>query len=353
MRWRDMTSGWQVAAIAVLLAAMPLSAAGSVPTAPQFVYRKRYAMGTVFEIVAYSPSVERASRAAGAALSAVCALDRMMTNFDPQSDLSLLDRRGRFRSVAVPPDLYRIIRASLVYSRLSKGKYDVTIGPLAAAWKSAMRGRGQRPSATRIAELKGCVGYRKVQLIPPDHIELHSSCMSLDLGSIGKGYAVDRAVAILRSYGIRNALINAGGSTIYGLGSPPGRAGWKVGLRDPSGRIRPEVLLHNNSVSTSEQAVSSLIDAGQFGHIIDPATGRPLPRNFAVSAVAPTATASDGLSTTLFLVGPKAGSRVVRGLADTAAIWISPNGRSEMCSTGPRIVFDGQAGKIPVRQSLR
>lgn len=338
---RDTNAGWLVAALAVLLVVLPVRAAGSAPAAPQFVYRKRYAMGTVFEIVAYSPSVERASLAAGAALHAVSVLDRMMSDYDPQSDLSLLDRSARFHSVAVPPDLYRIIGASLVYSRLSRGQYDVTIGPLATAWKSAMRG-GLRPSAALISQLKSCVGYSKVQLIPPDHIELHSSCMRLDLGSIGKGYAVDRAVGILRSYGIRNALINAGSSTIYGLGSPPGRSGWEVGLRDPSGRIRPEVLLHNNSVSTSEQEITSLIDAGQFGHIIDPSTGRPLPRNFAVSAVAPTATASDGLSTTLFLVGPKEGTRLVRALAETAAIWISPAGRASVCSTGPRIALRGR-----------
>lgn len=343
MRWRDSNSVKPVAALAAVLVSMPLWAAGT--ASPQFVYRKRYAMGTVFEVVAYSPSAPRASRAAGAALRAVCKLDRMMSDYDLQSDLSLLDHRARFRSVAVPPDLYRVIQASLVYSRLSGGRYDVTIGPLAAAWKSAMQG-GQPPSAARVVRLKGCVGYRKVELIPPDHIELHSSCMRLDLGSIGKGYAVDRAVAILRSYGIRNALINAGGSTIYGLGSPPGRAGWQVGLRDPSGRIRPKVLLHDNSVSTSEQDVTSLIDAGRFGHIIDPATGRPLPRNFAVSAVAPTATASDGLSTTLFLLGPKAGSHLVSSLADTAAIWLSPTGRTEMCSTGPHIVFRGTPAGI-------
>jgi FAD:protein FMN transferase len=302
----------------------------------QFLYRKRYAMGTVYEIVAYSPSLHVASQAIDAAFDEIVKLDHVMSNYDEQSDLSRLDRSAHFRVVQVPPDLFRVIRDSLVYSRLSNGKYDVTVAPLVDVWKAAIA-TGQAPSLAQITRLRKCVGYQKVQLIPPASIEFHNSCMRIDLGSIGKGYAVDRAVEILRAYGIRNALIDAGGSTFYGMGAPPGKNGWSVRLRDRSGRVAPEVILHNDSVSTSEQEKTSLIQRQTFGHIIDPTTARPLRSDFAVSVVAASATATDGLSTTLFLLGPAEGSRVVRKLTGTAAIWISPTGENRVASSGPRI----------------
>ena len=337
MRWGRVFAGavMVLAGAGVVFAALQAPATGSAPPG-QFVYQKRYAMGTVYEIVAYSPSLRRSSEAMDAAFREIAALDHVMSNYDPQSDLSRLERVARFHAVDVPPDLYRVIKAAQVYSRLSGGKYDVTVAPLVDAWKAAV-GNGQSPSAAELRRLRTCVGYQMLQLIPPHQIELHSSCMSIDLGSIGKGYAVDQAVGILRSYGIRNALVNAGGSTLYGMGAPPGRDGWSIRLRDPSGDVEPEVTLRDDSVSTSEQEKTSIIRAGEFGHIIDPATARPLRRDFAVSVVAKTATATDGLSTTLFLVGPKAGTQMVRKLQDTAALWVSPTGHTQLVSTGPEI----------------
>lgn len=296
-------------------AALALGQAAGAQTAggPEFVYGKRYAMGTVYEIVAYGPSLDRAPRALDAAFDKIADLDRMLSDYDAQSDLRSMERAAHFRNARVPRDLYRVIEASLVYSRLSGGQYDITVAPLVDAWKSARRD-GQAPSAARLEQLRACVGYRKIQLLPPDEIALRSDCLRLDLGSIGKGYAVDRAVEILRAAGIRNALVNAGGSTAYGMGAPPGRKGWTIRLNDPAQQVVPQVTLHENSVSTSGQEANSLIFAGEFGHIIDPRTARPARRDFTVSVIARTATASDGLSTTLYLLGPEAGTGVVNRL---------------------------------------
>ena len=320
--------------------ALPLGQAPGAQTAggPEFVYGKRYAMGTVYEIVAYGPSLDRTSRALDAAFAKIAELDRMLSNYDAQSDLRSMERAARFRGARVPRDLYRVIEASLVYSRLSGGQYDITVAPLVDLWKSALR-EGQAPSAARLEQLRACVGYRKIQLIPPDEISLRSDCLRLDLGSIGKGYAVDRAVEILRAAGIRNALVNAGGSTAYGMGAPPGRKGWTIRLNDPAEQVVPEVTLQENSVSTSGQETNSLIFAGEFGHIIDPRTARPARRDFTVSVIARTATASDGLSTTLYLLGPEAGTRVVNRLPGTAALWVSAKGETRLASSGPKIVI--------------
>jgi thiamine biosynthesis lipoprotein len=131
---------------------------------------------------------------------------------------------------------------------------------------------------------------------------------------------------------------------MLGMGSPPGQTGWLVHLRDPSQKIDPQVLLKDESVSTSEQTPPSLLAGDSPGHIIDPDTGRPLETGFAVSAVAKTGMASDALSTTLLLLGPDRGKALVQRvrseqLRDAAGIWISHNARIETTAGGSQILF--------------
>jgi len=163
--------------------------------------------------------------------------------------------------------------------------------------------------------------------------------MQLDLGAIGKGYAVDRAAQVLHSSGIRNALINAGGSTILAIGSPPGQSAWLVHLRDPSHKVDPQVMIKDESVSTSEQTAPSLIGDNSAGHIIDPDTGKPLRTGFAVSVIAQTGTVSDALSTTSLLLGPAKGKLLIDHMPGVSAIWISRDAHMEMVMGGPQIVF--------------
>src|SRR5205814_9807464 len=146
-------------------------------------------------------------------------------------------------------------------------------------------------------------------------------------------------VQILRLLIITSALLDAGGSNIYGMGSPPGKSAWSVRLRDPSDKIHPEVMMLENSVSTSKQTAPSLLEKDSAGHIIDPESGLPVKTAAAVSAVAKTATASDALSTTLLLLGPKKGRELVKAMLGTAAIWISPDGQVEAASSGPQILL--------------
>ncbi|HZR32878.1 MAG TPA: FAD:protein FMN transferase [Terriglobales bacterium] len=302
------------------------------------LHKKKYAMGTVFEILTYDTSLPHASEAIALAFQEIVHLDNIMSNYKPESDLSRLNRAAHFHAEAVPPDLYRTIEKSLQYSKLSGGKFDITVGPLVNRWKAVMRGE-PAPSTAEEQQLRTCIGYEKIQLLSDNRIEFLSECLEIDLGAIGKGYAVDRAADILRAHGIRNALINAGGSTIYGMGCSPGQPGWLVNLRDPSQRLDPQIVLTDNSVSTSEQTPASLLGARSAGHIVDPPKGEPLKTPFAVSVVAKTATASDALSTTLLLVGPQEGKRVVKNTAEVAAIWISADGQTESASNGPQIVL--------------
>lgn len=335
MRWSNDRT-----ALLMLTVIMTISARAQ-DQAVSMYHQKKYIMGTVFEIVVYDASAARANDAMERALQEIVRLDAVMSNYKTDSELSALNRSAHDHPQTVSPDLYRVIEESLQYSRITGGKFDVTVAPLVDRWKAVMTGEPV-PSVEEQEKLRACVGYQKVELIPPDRIEFHSPCLRIDLGAIGKGYAADRAAEILRSHGVKSALIDAGGSTWYGMGSPPEQTGWLVRLRDPSENANPKVILRDSSVSTSEQTPPSELDKDSPGHIIDPALGNPLKTRYAISAIAKSATASDGLSTSLLLVGPAEGKKLISEMPDTAAVWISAEGETEMASNGPKILLNGR-----------
>jgi thiamine biosynthesis lipoprotein len=326
---------WAAILITVLFCAAPsLHSSQEKP----LVYRKKYVMGTVFEIAAYQDSSQDVSDSIDKAFREIVRIDDLLSDYKPESALSTLNRSAHLHTERVPPDLYLIIEKAVELSRVSEGKFDISIAPLVNLWKAALSGEAT-PTAAQEREVRDCVGYQKIVLTPPDQITFRSPCLQLDLGAIGKGYAVDRAGEILHASGVRDALINAGGSTIFAMGSPPGQSAWVVHLRDPSRLIDPYVMLKDESVSTSEQSVPSLLGQDSPGHIIDPVTGRPLKTEFSVSVIAPNATMSDGLSTTLLLLGPEKGKSLMNGMQGVSAIWISPKAQMETLSNGPQILF--------------
>ena len=282
------------------------------------VHRQRYAMGTMFDVLVYHESRLEAERAADKALDEIERLDRVLSHFQAESDLARLIRDGRMRFVTVDPSLYEVLRESLRISRLSNGAFDVTIAPLVEAWKHA-RLEGRRPSQEEIARARRCVGFEKIEIREPDRVRLRSDCLGLDLGGIGKGYAVDRGLAVLRACGITAALINAGASSIAAIGSPPGRTGWPVSLGStPDGSI---VYLRDSSVSTSQQASEAA------GDIINPRSAAPARNRSTVSVVAPSATLSDALSTTLLVVSAAESQPLLDRLPGVTVYRLTAGGR--------------------------
>jgi thiamine biosynthesis lipoprotein len=304
------------------------------------VHQQRYCMGTMFDIVAYHHSEPDATRAATSAMEEIVRLDGVMSHFKADSHLSTLVREGRRGFVTVEPSLYEVIDESISFSRRSGGKFDVTIGPLLRIWKEA-HANGRSPSAAEIASAKRCVGYEKIEMSAPDRIRFDSDCLEIDLGGIGKGYAVDRAIAVLKAAGIRHALVNAGGSSIASIGTPPGGTGWPVRL---STRVagRGTLLLRDNSISTSQQhLVSHAVQPGSFGEILDPESGAPTDSRMAVSVVAPSAIVSDALDTTLVLLSMEEGAKLLAPFADVSAIWVSPAGELRAAYRESRLQLSG------------
>lgn len=316
------------------------------------VLKRHFAMGAVFEIAVHQANAAQASQAIDQAFQEIDRLEQMMSIYKPESELSRLNRTAHLQTQTVSPDLYQVIERSLHYSELSEGAFDVTAGPLAERWKAV--GRGERtPSPAEEERLRRNVDYRQVELILPNRIRFHSAQLAVDLGAIGKGYAVDRAAAVLRSCGIESALINSGGSSFYAMGCPPGQPGWRVHLCDPSAQLDPQVLLKDSSVSTSKQTPPSVLGLPSFGHIIDTIVGEPLKSETAVSVVAETAMASDALSTALLLMGPSKGKNLVERLSNVAAVWISPEGLSRTATSGPEILMGSLGRNRPENLAAR
>jgi thiamine biosynthesis lipoprotein len=300
-------TAWQALSVAFyfLLASTTLPA-----ETLSLVHRQRYSMGTMFDIIVYHASRPEAERAIEKAMEEIVRLDQVLSHYKADSNLSKLNREGGSRFVVVEPSLYEVIQESISFSRHSGGAFDVTIAPLLRTWKNA-DAEGRSPTADEISEARRCVGYEKIETIAPDRIRFGSDCVALDLGGIGKGYAVDRAIATLKSEGIRHALVNAGGSSITAFGAPPGTKGWQVTVG-----ARKVLLLRDSSLSTSQQS----------GDILDPRTGSPAHTTMAVSVMTRSGTAADALSTTLVIVPIAEGMKLLGRFPDASAFWISAGG---------------------------
>ena len=330
-----------VLAPVVAVALLGLGAHGLRAESPAPRQQARYSMGTMFEVTAYHADGVAADRAMDAALREVARLDRILSHYKPESDLSRLNREGAEGFVAVDPSLREVVEQAIAIARQSGGRFDPTIAPLLELWQTAFN-EGRVPSPDERERAGRCVGYQNVEILPPDRIRFRSACTELNLGGIGKGYAVERALRILAEHGVRHALVNAGGSTIGAIGRPPGAQGWPVRLQAPLDG-HEVLLLRDTSISTSRQQLAPLAFAsGSFGEIIDPAMRAPARDTVAVSVVSPSATASDALATALLLMEVEDGRRLLDRFAGASALWMhaggtlqATHGASALRTSGP------------------
>src|SRR5438552_4496899 len=193
----------------------------------------RLSMACVYAIEAYAADDAALSQAVEDGFDEVDRIDRLMSHYKADSELSRVNREAARHPVAVEPELFDFITEAARYNRESGGAFDITVGPLMTAW-GFFRGEGRVPADDELAAARRHVGGAHVILNPIGRtIAFDDSRVALDLGGIAKGYAVDRVVRLLRERQIVAALISAGGSTSYGLRAPPGRTAWRVMLHDP------------------------------------------------------------------------------------------------------------------------
>jgi thiamine biosynthesis lipoprotein len=248
------------------------------------------AMGSTYSLVLYGEDRSRLEAASEDAFEEVRRLDRMLSNYRPESEWSDVNRRAADGPVKVSVELFQLLSACVEYSRQSEGAFDISVGPLMKVW-GFYKGSGHLPHRAEVRGALTKVGYRNILLDASSRtVRFARQGVELDPGGIGKGYAVDRMVEVLRKDGIASALVSASGSSIYALGTPPGESGWKVRIRDPKNEAKTvtEVTLKNESMSTSGNYEKFFWAEGKiYSHIMDPRTGFPSQGMLSASVIAP------------------------------------------------------------------
>jgi FAD:protein FMN transferase len=284
-------------------------------------------MACLYAIEAYGPDAGRLPRIVEEAFDEVDRIDRLMSHYKADSDVSRLNRDAAHGRVPVDAELFDFISTALDYSRESGGAFDITVGPLMKAW-GFFRGEGRVPQADALAAARRHVGGAHVMLDPVTRtIAFDEPGVEIDLGGIAKGYAVDRVAALLRDRQVASALISAGGSSIYAMGAPPGRDGWEVTIQDP---LDPQktaltVQLRDRAISVAGGAEKSFDSSGViYSHIMDPRSGRPVQGMLSVAVLARSGVAGDALDNAFFVLGPDGSRDYLRRLTGIEAFFFMP-----------------------------
>ena len=302
--------------------------AGAVAPALHHHSAARISMACEYAIEAYGRDAEALPRILDEAFDEVDRIDRLMSHYKANSPLSRINQEAAQHPVAVPQELFDFIADAMRYHRESGGTFDITVGPLMKAW-GFFRGEGRLPSDSELAGARRHVGGAHVTLDPGSRtIAFDEAGVELDLGGIAKGYAVDRVVELLKRRDVTAALISAGGSTIYGFGSPPGAAAWTVALQDPtdSRKTAFTLALKDRALSIAGSSEKSFeADGVRYSHIMDPRTGRPAQGVLSVAVLTTTGTAGDALDNAFFVLGPEHSRTYLHRLRDTEVIFFMPD----------------------------
>jgi thiamine biosynthesis lipoprotein len=271
-------------------------------------------------LVVYAPSEAVANKASREVFDRLRHFDRVMSDYDPDSELSrLCASSGSGKPVQVSDELFAVIAESQRLAEATGGAFDITVAPVVKLWRAARR-KKQLPTAEQQEAAMALVGYRSVRLDPAAKtVELLKPGMQLDLGGIAQGYAADDAMRILNEAGITRALVDVSGDIRVGE-APPDRDGWRVeieALKSKNAETPAEprfVTLTNAAISTAGDAYQfTEIEGVRYSHIIDARTGRPMSEPCSVTVIAKDALTADGLDTALCLLEDVAG----RTLAST------------------------------------
>jgi thiamine biosynthesis lipoprotein len=293
-------------------------------------------MGTTLAITLDAVGDARSDACFQACFDEVRRLEGLYSDWEPASELSLLNRSG---SCAVGPELEQLLGLSLEVSAQSQGGFDASVGPLVLLWREARR-TGVLPEAEACRHAAAAIGWRSIELDREQHrARLARAGMALDLGGIGKGYALDRAAAIVRARGFPRALLDFGGQ-LLALDAPAGRSGWPVEARDPRGDSKPlfELELHNGSLSTtSDDQLGIEVGGTRYSHVIDPRRGAPVAGRLAACVLASEGARADAWSTALYVLGAESGLPLAQRAGLAALVLEGDGSAHETASWQPKL----------------
>ena len=294
----------------------------------------RYIMGTVFQATLCQAKQPDVNPVWHDVFTTTQRFDALFSTYAPHSPLSQLNARAGQGLQAVPAEVIDILRLSQRYAELTNGAFDITVRPLLTLWRQA----ATRPTAATITRTLLSVGSHKLQFAAPHQVGLSAQGMALDLGGIGKGYALDQVAKQLREQRVTNALLNFGQSSLWALGRPGAGEGWRLLLRQPNGEAVGVATFSDQAISVSSSLGQSMQVEGQrYGHIIDPRTGRPVQRDLLACIVAPSAAQAEALSTALLILGENEGLDLIERLDGVEGLLREAHGTQWM-TTGWRRV---------------
>lgn len=302
---------------------------------------RRDAMGSYFE-VRVPARVPAAIDLMTRALDRIEALEAQMTVYRDDSELSRLNATAHDGPVAVEEGLFRLIQRGVELCQATGGAYDLTAGALTQAW-GFFKGPKRVPDTATLADARARTGSHHLILDTENRtIAFDRPGIVINLGSIGKGHALDEATAIVQSHWWPTpALVHGGRSSVFALGSPPDRFGgrWQIQLHNPFDPLVPLGVIHlrNRALGTSGATYQQFESGGRvYSHIIDPRTGEP-PGNgpASVTALAPTAAEADALATAFSLLGPERTAAYIDDHPEVGAIFVleSPSDGSPVLQT--------------------
>lgn len=285
-------------------------------------------MGSAFEVM-LPARLPGALALAEHALDLIERLERQMTVYHEDSEISRLNAEAHLGPRPVERRLFDLLRHAHELSHATGGAYDITAGALSLAW-GFTRGPKRVPTDDQLNEARERTGFQHLILDQEQRtIAFDRPGIVLNLGSIGKGYAIDRAVELIRqqSWLPTPALVQGGRSSLFALGSPPGRLGdrWEIALAHPrvSGKQLGSFRLRNRAMGTSGQAIQAFtVDGRSFGHLLDPRTGQPFHGPLSVTVLAATAAAADALSTAFYLLGFEGTIDYLEAHPDVSAVFV-------------------------------
>ena len=352
--FRPVVSGWRVLGWVAVVGVLALGgsacrrdpaeqkAADAPLHDPHMVARSGLAMGSSLTLMAWTADEDTANRAFEQVFKEFDRLDQLLSVWKPGSDIVRLNEAAGDHPVKVSPETINVISLARYMSELTSGKFDITFGALSDVWKFDHDQDDSIPSKAAIAARLPLIDYRELTVNAAEGTAfLGKKGMRAHLGGIGKGYAVDQAVAMLRAAGLHDFSVQAGGD-LYVAGKRGDRP-WRLGIADPrapEGEIFARIELSDSTFSTSGDYERSFVKNGvRYHHILEPATGQPGRLCRSVTIVAPQGVLAEGLSKGVFLLGAEEGLKLVEKAGAMAVVVDAANTVH---------ISDGLKGKVEI-----
>lgn len=316
-------SGRALPIVAVMIAALSWSASACA----EWLYRVSDGiMGTRIVVEVWSEDKEKGNACIDAVLDEMRRIDADMSTYKPDSELSRVNAEATKHPVKISRELFDLLKQAIEFSTLTEGAFDITYASVGYLYDFR---KHQRPDEKQIAAALPGVNYRHLEFDAKNlTVKFQRPGMRIDLGGIAKGYAVDRGIEILKARGIQHGLVTAGGDSRI-LGDRFGKP-WVVGIRHPDDetKVIAKLPLVDAALSTSGDYERYFDEGGvRYHHIIDPKTGHSASKVRSATILSSTATRTDGLSKTAFVLGPDKAMEIFNRLDDVDAILVALDGR--------------------------